>query len=278
MVSTILLTFLSFWVILLPVYIWWYLTTLILWYEWNRLRFGIWLIVGGCSVGILFLLEKLSDTTLLVTGGIFASLLICIFGWVMILTQYGSSFARSFLRRIAFWHIVILGLLLSGILWCAHMFPGYIFFAGTAFVFLLSSFFEETSKHLVSIGLAGQDFRFSRWDILMFTLVSVLGFVFSENLIYLMGWDASLGQWLYRSIFSLIAHIIASSFCAYYWWKALSYKLFSLRYIVFFIVWFMLASGTHLLYNWLLSEGYIVWIIMYVVVWYMMLVSFFSRN
>ncbi len=151
--------------------------------------------------------------------------------------------------------MAIIFLITGTLLFLVDFIPSIQVFIGLSFSFLIASFFEEASKHLMSIGLAGQDFRFSKSDILTFTLFSVLGFVFCENIIYLIGGHAPLGEWIYRSIFTLIAHIFAASICAYYWWRALSYQLFSRRYIAFFLLGFLLASGAHTLYNLLLESN-----------------------
>jgi RsiW-degrading membrane proteinase PrsW (M82 family) len=86
----------------------------------------------------------------------------------------------------------------------------------------------------MSIGLMSQDFAFSRRDIIIFTLFVVLGFVFIENLLYLFLSDTGLSTWIFRSFFSLMAHLLASVICAYAWWRALSYEPYSLRYIAIF--------------------------------------------
>ena len=88
----------------------------------------------------------------------------------------------------------------------------------------------------MSIGLMSQDFAFSRRDIIIFTLFVVLGFVFVENILYLLRSDLVLSTWIFRSFFSLTAHLLAASICAYAWWRALSYEPYSVRYVAIFTV------------------------------------------
>ncbi|MBP9780041.1 PrsW family intramembrane metalloprotease [Candidatus Gracilibacteria bacterium] len=280
MFYNVFLAFLGFFVILFPVYLWGYGTTLVLGYGWQRMRFLMGIIVGSISVMIMFFLEKYahSSNMLLTAGFILVGLLCSLYVGIRILTYYGSPFARVFLRRIALGHIILIFLVTLGLLFFASIFPSMTLFVGLSFAFLTTSLFEEASKHLVSIGLAGQDFKFSKSDILTFTLFSVLGFVFCENIFYLFYDEATLGQWLYRSLFTLVAHIVASSLCAYYWWKALSYELFSVKYIGYFVLGFLLASGLHTLYNLLLQENAFLGLISYIIIGYMTLIILFAKK
>jgi hypothetical protein len=151
----------------------------------------------------------------------------------------------------------------------ASYIPSLTFLSGFSFALLVTSLFEESSKHLVSLGLAGQDYRFSRSDIFSFTLFSVLGFVFAENVLYLTATDTAFFDWIYRSIFTLIAHVFAASVCAYFWWKALSYELFSVRYIATFLLGFALAIAAHTLYNIFSVSGSFLLLAIYVILGYM---------
>ncbi|MFZ2256471.1 MAG: PrsW family glutamic-type intramembrane protease [Patescibacteria group bacterium] len=100
----------------------------------------------------------------------------------------------------------------------------------------------------------------------------VLGFVFAENLLYLVSGQFSLGTWIWRSFFTLIAHVFTALICAHFWWRALSYPLFSARYIGTFLIGFLLAGGLHTLYNLLLAGGNIIGLLIYVVVGYVLVV------
>lgn len=139
-------------------------------------------------------------------------------------------------------------------------------------LFSITPFLEEAAKHLGSVGLIGREFKFSKRDIISFTFFVVLGFVFAENLVYLASGQFSLGVWIGRSFFTLIAHVFTTLICAHYWWRALSYPLFSARYIMTFLTGFALAGGLHTLYNYLLSEGSILGLIIYAIVGYVLVV------
>jgi RsiW-degrading membrane proteinase PrsW (M82 family) len=120
----------------------------------------------------------------------------------------------------------------------------------------------------MSIGLMSQDFAFSRRDIIIFTLFVVLGFVFVENLLYLFASHTALSTWIFRSFFSLMAHLLASVICAYAWWRALSYEPYSVRYVAIFFTGFAIAVLTHLGYNLILQQGSMIGLFVYMIVGY----------
>jgi hypothetical protein len=124
---------------------------------------------------------------------------------------------------------------------------------------LFAALIEESSKHLLSVGTTGIDLRFTARDMILLNFFCVLGFVFSENLLYLIHeyWISehfSFFKWGFRSFFTLIAHIFAASICAYYWWKALSFPFLSRKYIFYFCIGFIGATCIHTIYNWLALE------------------------
>lgn len=120
----------------------------------------------------------------------------------------------------------------------------------------------------MSIGLMSQDFAFSRRDIIIFTLFVVLGFVFVENLVYLTVGNLGLSTWIFRSFFSLTAHLLSAVVCAYAWWRALGYEPYSFRYIAIFSTGFAFAVVTHLGYNLILAQGSMIGLFIYMIVGY----------
>lgn len=270
--------FMSVLIILLPIYLWWYGMSMALWYHWNRIRFLMGIFLSGISVFLLYFLEKNREETFWDALFFLGWFLIFLLSVVMILTHFGSPFARGFLRRIVSWHVVIVFVLSALSFLFLTLFPSLPIFPTLFSTFLISSLFEESSKHLISIWLTGHDYRFSRTDILTFTLFSVLGFVFSENIIYLLLYDAPPFEWVYRSLFTLIAHVFSASVCAYFWWKALSYNLFSCKYIIYFTWGFLLALVTHIVYNILVEEGLTALLMIFTVISYMTMIVLFSRK
>lgn len=130
---------------------------------------------------------------------------------------------------------------------------------GGFFGYMITATLEESAKHIGYMSTDTSSYESKRW-MLMMTFFIVLGFAFIENILYLFQFiesdsvGAFLRSWMMRSIFSLIAHIFVSFVLTYAWWKALSYPLFSLRYISIFILGSVLAIGSHALYNTLIDS------------------------
>lgn len=104
--------------------------------------------------------------------------------FIFFLIYRGSVYARGILKKVAIVNIGIIFTILMVVSGVSVYIPGAIIVSLSMLPLLLSSLIEESSKHLMSIGLMSQDFRFSRSDIIIFTLFVVLGFVFIENLLY----------------------------------------------------------------------------------------------
>lgn len=270
--QTILLSFVAFWVALLPVYLWGYGVTHMLSDTWNRARFFLGLFLGSIGVGLTYIFFVYQDRGILFEVWLFVGYFFILTCIILALTLLGSRFSRLFLQKIAIVHAVILLL----VLWSIYLFrQGSGIISGitpAVMIFLLTPLLEEWAKHLWTVWLIGRDFRFSQKDIVSFTFFVVLGFVFAENLLYLVRGEFSLGVWIWRSFFTLIAHVFAALICAYYWWRALSYPLFSLRYILTFLLGFLLAGGVHMLYNYLIMSGNTIGIILYAVIGYVLVV------
>lgn len=254
-ITFIFLSFVAFWVALLPVYLWGYAVSYLLDTPWNRRRFILGMIIGGVSVGMISLFSSITETRILYT--LLAS---TIFIWVLstmtfVMIRSGSNIARIMLQKITLVNMNIIILVLWFSIFVSSRVEWWTILMISILPLLLSALIEESSKHLMSIGLMSQDFRFSRSDIIIFTLFVVLGFVFIENLLYLLKGNFSLTTWIFRSFFTLVAHLLSAILCAYAWWKALSYAPFSIQYISIFALGFIVAVITHLWYNLILGEG-----------------------
>ncbi len=271
MFTFLILSSIAFWVAILPVYLWGFGVSYLLDTPWNRRRFLLGMFIGGISVGIVWLFSyiKMGYSSYIFLSSIFYIVFIWIF--IFFLIHKGSAIARWLLKKFTTINIiVILSLLIGGLLLSDSFKWGSILIL-TITPLLLSALIEESSKHLMSIGLMSQDFRFSRSDIIIFTLFVVLGFIFMENLLYLVQGHFSLTTWIFRSFFTLIAHLLSAIICAYAWWRALSYEPFSYQYITIFTLWFILAVLIHLGYNIVLREGSIIGICIYAIAWYIII-------
>jgi hypothetical protein len=125
---------------------------------------------------------------------------------------------------------------------------------GSIFGYFLSASMEEGLKHLSALGLNANDFRFSRIDLILFSFFVTLGFVTIENMIFLGYLFDEAPQTMFfagigRILFALPVHVLAATICALFWWKALSYKLFSPLYVYYFVLGYLLASLVHMFFN-----------------------------
>ena len=182
MFSFIILSFFAFLITLLPVYLWGYGASQLLATPWNRRRFILGMIIWGSSVGIVYLFSYITQVQHIYI--IFVSI-----GFIAILTMItffliyrGSVYARWILQKVAIINSWVILILLTLVSIGSIYIPGSIIILLSITPLLISSLIEESSKHLMSIGLMSQDFRFSRSDIIIFTTFVVLGFVFIENL------------------------------------------------------------------------------------------------
>ncbi len=267
MISHFFLSLLAFWIAFLPVYLWGYGVSYLLDTPWNRRRFFLGMMIWWLSICIVWIFSYLGTRSPygLVALSIFFIILIAS---LFILIRSGSVYARALLQKFATINMLSIFILLTATITLSTFLPGWALLALSIAPLLISSLIEESSKHLMSIWLMSQNFAFSRRDIIIFTLFVVLGFVFIENLLYLAVSYTSLSTWIFRSFFSLLAHLLASVICAYAWWRALSYEPYSLRYISIFVIWFIIATLTHLCYNLILAEGSMIGLFVYMIIWY----------
>jgi RsiW-degrading membrane proteinase PrsW (M82 family) len=140
------------------------------------------------------------------------------------------------------------------------------------FYYLLVAFIEETSKH----------FNFLQSSILhidsiktwvLYAVFVALWFSLVENVLYLyniyiinwwISWEL-LKTYFFRSIFSVIVHVLCSSVVAYYFSKALLLyreKNFSIPYLKIFSFWLLISIILHLIFDVALTLGF--WFIMFI--------------
>lgn len=262
---------------LIPIVLWGYGVTYLSSSISNQSRFFFGMTSGAFSVGLITLFHR----ELMIPGwiriGFIGCLLFLFLIAIWILTQRGSMYIRVFLRKLALFHVCIFFIsywffFLLGRLMPLSALPLWLFSAFSGFLF--SAALEEWMKHLSTLGVSARSFRFSRSDFLIFTLFITLGFILIENLIFFI---KALDQWpgvifqigSTRILFALLAHSFAASICVVWWWKALSYRIFSLKYSLFFLLWFLLATLAHTLFNIFLAQNFFWGILLFSIVAYM---------
>lgn len=271
-ISILLIIFFS----MFPILLWWYGITFLSSHTWNRERFITGMLSWAFTVWIIMLLnwEFLNSEWRKITA--LAILFAILYLGVWFATQKGSSYIRVFLRKISGLHILIMFLCFILLEIIGYYFPKDVFplvLLWSISGILFASGIEESAKHLSTVGLTAREFRFSRQDFIIFTLFVTLGFIFVENIIYLIGifskWP---GQILYlgfmRIFFAFLAHFFAASICVVTWWKALSYGFFSWKYITLFFMGYILSVASHAIFNLMLDKWYFTGIIIFAIVSY----------
>lgn len=260
-----------------PIFLWGYGMNMLSRHEWNRERFFYGMIGGGLSVGVIYFLQDFLEGSLLLRIFALWVILALLLGFVWIASGRWSPYVKVFLRKIAFLHagiFLILYIILEiGIGFLPDSLTNTLPMVAGISSFLFAASLEESLKHLSSVGLTAKQFRFSRRDLLIFGFFITLGFVFLENILYLAKvYPLGLGNifltGITRSIFSLLSHLFAASICVMMWWKALSYGVFSFRYILTFLIGFLLASFAHLFFNELVASWNMIFVVIFSLVAY----------
>lgn len=104
--------FIFFLIMLFPLYLWAYSLTLTNQHSDSRMRFYMGLISGVFSVGSTFIFAKfLQNSSFLVILFVFLLITAVLYFWVYISSLFGSPFARGFLQKISFWHLMTIMIL-----------------------------------------------------------------------------------------------------------------------------------------------------------------------
>lgn len=257
-------------IMLFPLYLWSYAITLS---DKNstssRAKFYSGLFSGIFSVGATWLLSRfITNNNFLLFFVFFFCILLVAYAIIAIISRYMSPIASGFIKKISFFHILSAALTFAVFSYFSKYFFGNIFIAGIFISIFLNAFLEELFKHLSSLSLLGSRFRFSLRDLAIFGFCSVIGFTFIENFLYFYTLQTSIGTIIFRSIFSFSAHLLAVNICTFCWWKALSYKIFSFKYFLFFLIGFILAVLSHAVFNYCLSKNFLIIFLPYLVLSY----------
>lgn len=180
--------------------------------------------------------DFLKNQNFFVFFAIFFIFLALAYGIIFIFSRFKSRLASTFIARVSLFHIVCLAFIFAIFFFSGKIFFGNFFLSGIFFAIFLNAFLEEISKHFSSLALLGAKFRFSLRDLLIFAFCSAIGFTFVENFLYFFLGNSSGFSLIFRSIFTFSAHLLSAVICTVFWWKSLSYKIFSWKYFLFFII------------------------------------------
>ena len=155
------------------------------------------------------------------------------------------------------------------------------------FYYILVAFIEEVSKHFNFIWVSILDIKKVE-DWVLYAIFVALGFSFVENILYF--YYLYSGYWInfelvksyfFRSVFSLMLHVFASSVIAYYFSKAYlkykkEWKIFP--YLKIFFIWLTIAILLHFIFDFSLTLGFGFIVILYFVIAYLYISSIFYRE
>lgn len=155
------------------------------------------------------------------------------------------------------------------------------------FYYLVIAFIEEASKHFNFIGSSILDIK-KVSDGVLYAIFVALWFSFIENILYF--YNFFIQNWFnyelvklyfFRSIFSVIVHILSSSIVAYWFSKAiLEYRKtnFNFSYLKIFLSSLLIWIFIHFLFDFSLTLGFNFIIILYFVFGYLYVSSIFYRE
>ena len=155
------------------------------------------------------------------------------------------------------------------------------------FYYILIAFIEEASKHFNFLQSSILHIKnIQQW--VLYAIFVALGFAFIENILYFHTLYSTWGLtmelssiYFYRSIFSVMLHILCSSIVWYSFSKAhLQYtaKRLNFAYIRTLSLWLFIAVFLHLLFDLSLTFGLTFMIIVYFIGWYLYVSSIFYKE
>jgi RsiW-degrading membrane proteinase PrsW (M82 family) len=155
------------------------------------------------------------------------------------------------------------------------------------FYYLVVAFIEESSKHfnfLQSSVLSINSIK----DWVLYAIFVALWFSLIENMLYLYNYYISYGLtselvqiYFWRSLFSVIVHVLSSSVVAYYFSKALLLyrkKDLSLSYLKIFSYWLFVSILLHLFFDVALTLGFTFIMFIYFIWSYLYVSSIFYKE
>lgn len=155
------------------------------------------------------------------------------------------------------------------------------------FYYLIVAFIEESSKHFNFLQSSMLHIDSVKTGVL-YAIFIALWFSFVENILYFSSfykeywlWSELFKLYLFRSVFSVIVHVLASSLVAYYFSKAyLLYKNkdLSFPYIKIFFIWLFLWIFLHLIFDITITLWFSFIIFIYLIWGYLYISSIFYKD
>jgi len=151
--------------------------------------------------------------------------------------------------------------------------------------YILIAFIEEFSKHFNFLWVSVFDIKKVE-DWVLYAIFVALWFSFIENILYLYAiyknnwfWNSFIQTYFFRSVFSLMLHIFASSVIAYFFSKAyLNFTNNKISYFKTISIWIFLAIFIHFIFNFSLELWFNFIMILFFVIWYLYISSIFYKK
>lgn len=151
--------------------------------------------------------------------------------------------------------------------------------------YIIISFLEEWMKYIGVLGFSGREEYF--WVFQKYICMSAciaLGFAFFENILYVGNFishkgitDGLISLVLFRSLFTIILHLMSSMLFAMGFWYIIHFSIDYLKHTILFILLSFLALASHSFFDVALSFEYIGYIFFYILALYFFLSYLVTR-
>lgn len=155
------------------------------------------------------------------------------------------------------------------------------------FYYLIVAFIEEASKHFNFLQSSILYIK-SIKDWVLYAIFIALWFSFIENMLYLYNYYIAywisgelLKLYFFRSVFSVMVHVLSSSIIAYYFTRALllyRWKDLSFPYLKIFSFWILISILLHLIFDVALTLWFVFIIFIYFIWGYLYVSSIFYKE
>ncbi len=220
------------------------------------------LIIWGTIFVLSYIFQNNKKLFFKVQGISFFSFLILLIFWIGSMIFFDSFLGESIWEKsVGFWDMTFISL--GAIIW----------------YYIIISLLEEGSKYISSLSLSGKGEYFQVFQkYICLNACIALGFAFFENILYTHsfllqeGISYSLVQIVFfRSIFSIIIHLVASMLFAMGIWYLLDLSTTLYKALSSFLFLIFLGIGSHVFFDTSLTFDFIGFIFLYIIVIYFIL-------
>ncbi len=198
--------------------------------------------------------------------------------WVFGLLIFGASFLLYAVNTLLWWFEILID---SGIKFESIVFES---FKLVVFYYFIVAFIEESSKHFNFLQSSIREIDTpQKW--VLYGIFIALGFACIENMLYLYNFYVQYGVsgeilqiYFFRSVFSVMVHVLCSSVVAYFFSRALIHygqSHLKIWYLKVFITGLIFSIALHLIFDVALTLGFSLILFIYFIGWYLYVSSLF---